>query len=184
MADDLTQMFFLHFIESDCLEILDRKRGQLRNWFITTVQRFVWDEMRKGKRKNATSPFCRLERMPTSEIILPDKPNPTPEEEFNRRWARELFEDAVTAFRRHCGDKGKQHYFRVFERHVLLGGKAGPPSYEETASELNITVKDVSNYLVRAKKRFQALLRDLIRATVAKDDDVDVELRELLRYFK
>ena len=183
-ADDLTQMFFLHFIESDCLDVLDRERGRLRNWFMTSVQRFVWDEMKKGNRKNAFSPFCKLERMPAGEIIIPDKSSPTPEEEFNRRWARELFEDAVTAFRRYCSDKGKQHYFRVFERHVLLIGKAETPSYEETAVELSITAKDVSNYLGRAKKRFQALLRDLIRATVATDEDVDVELRDLLRYFR
>ncbi len=182
IADDLTQAFFLHFIESDCLNMLDRERGRLRN--LTSVQRFVWDEMRKGSRKNASSPFCKLERLPSGDFILPDKSSPTPEECFNRLWARELFNDAVAAFRRYCGDKGRPQYFRVFECHILSGENAEAPSYEETAVELGISVKDVSNFLTRAKKRFQSILRELIRATIASDEDVDAELRDLLRHFK
>jgi len=184
IADDLTQAFFLHFIETDALSKLDRERGRLRNWFITSVQRFVWDEEKKGRRKNATSPFCKLERLPTGDIVLADKSSPTPQEEFNRRWAREMFDDAVTAFRRYCGDKGRVHYFRVFERHVLSGEKAETPSYEETAAELGVSVKDVSNYLGRAKKKFQSLLREQFRATVGSDEEVDDELRDMLRYFR
>lgn len=183
IADDLTQAFFLHFIESNALNILNRERGRLRSWFKVSVQRFVWDEVRKGSRRNAASPFCELKRLPSGDIALPGRDSPTPEEEFNRRWARELFDDAVLAFRRYCGDKGKPHYLLVFERHVLVGGRQGTPSYEETAAELGISAKDVSNYITRAKKKFQALLRDLVRTTVAKDEDVDAELREMLRYF-
>ena len=184
IADDLTQAFFLHFIERDNFALLDRERGRLRNWFMTSVQRFVFDEMKKGSRKNATSPFCKLERLPTGDIALPDKSTPTPEDEFNRRWARGLFDDAVVAFRRYCGDKGKSHYFQVFERHVLTSGQMKSPSYEETAAELGISVKDVSNCSTRAKKKFQALLRELVLTTVANEDDVDNELRDLLHYFK
>lgn len=184
VADDLTQGFFLHFVESNALCKLDKERGRLRNWFMSAVQNFVLDEKRKGDRKNDSSPFCKLERLPTGDIVLTDKSSPTPEEEFNRRWAREMFDDTVTAFRRYCGDKGKQHYFRVFERHILSGGKAETPSYEETAAELGISVKDVSNYLERAKKKFQSLLREQVRATVGSDEDVDDELRDMLRYFR
>lgn len=183
-VDDLVQAFFFHFIESDCLSVLDRERGRLRNWFMTSARRFVWDEMRKGGRKNAASPFCKLERLPAGDIVPPDRKNPTPEEEFNRRWAREIFDDAVTAFRRYCGDKGKNHYFQVFERHILSTDAGKTPSHEETAAELGISTKDVSNYLDRAKKKFQSLLRELIRSTIAADEDVDAELRDLLRYFR
>lgn len=184
IADDLTQAFFLHFIESDLLKTLDRERGRLRNWFKVTVQRFVWDEEKKGQRRNAASPFCKLERLPTGDIVVADKPSPTPEEEFSRRWARETFDDAVTAFRRYCRDKGKQHYLQVFERHVLASGKDATPSYEETAAALSVSVKDVSNYLERSKRRFQSLLREQVRATVGSDDDVEDELREMLRYLR
>lgn len=183
MADDLTQAFFLSFIENDRLDMLDRERGRLRGFLMTSVKRFVLDEMKKGERKNAASPFCKFERLPAGDDVLPDRSSPTPEEEFNRRWARDLFDDAVVAFRRYCGDKGKQHYFQVFERHVL-SEEAGAPSYEETARELGISTKDVSNYLGRAKKKFQTILRELVRMTVANDDDVDGELRDLLRYFQ
>ena len=183
IADDLTQAFFLHFIETDALSKLDRDRGRLRNWFMTSVQRFVWDEMKKGSRKNAASPFCKLDRLPAGDIVLADKSSPAPQEEFNRQWAREMFDDAVTAFRRYCGDKGKQHYFNVFERHVLSGEKDMAPSYEDTAAALAISAKDVSNHLGRAKKKFQSLLREQVRATVGSDDEVDDELRDMLRYF-
>lgn len=183
IADDLVQQFFLHFIESDALKALDRERGRLRNWFAVSVQRFVWDEMKKGSRKNAASPFCKLERLPAGDIVLADKSSPNPEEEFNRQWAREVFDDAIMAFRRYCRDKGKQHYYQVFERHVLSGEKDVTPSYEETAAALAISVKDVSNYLGRARKRFQSLLREQVRATVGSDEEVDDELRDMLRYF-
>lgn len=52
---------------------------------------------------------------------------------FNRQWARQLFGDAVEAFRRYCGDKGKPQYYQVFERHLLSDDGEGTPSYEDTA---------------------------------------------------
>ncbi len=182
-ADDLTQAFFLHFIESNALHKLDRERGRLRFWFMTSVQNFIKDERKKESRRNAARQFYKQERLPAGDNVLPDKAGLTPEEEFNRRWARGMFDDAVTAFRRYCGDKRKPHYWSVFERHVLSGGKDTAPRYEETAAALAISVKDVSNYLGRARKRFQSLLREQVRATVASDEDVDDELRDMLKYF-
>lgn len=41
-----------------------------------------------------------------------------------------------------------------------------------------------ADYPGRAKKRFQSLLREQIRAIVASDEDVGDELRGIPRYFK
>lgn len=56
IADDPTQAFFLHFIESDALKTLDRERGRLRNRFAISVQRFAWDEEKKGRQATKKPP--------------------------------------------------------------------------------------------------------------------------------
>lgn len=181
--DDLAQGFFLKFLEKELLHKLDREVGSFRQFLKTAVRNYVKDEAKRASRENPNSPLTRHQGLPAGEITVPDRDTPTPEEEFNRQWARDLMNDAVKAFKADCFDHNKQRYYVVFERHVLASEKFGNPDYAATAGELGITEKEVSNNLHRSKRRFQALLRELVRAMVRSDEDVEKELADLRRYF-
>lgn len=180
--DDLTQGFFTRFLEKDFLDRLDRERGTFRGFLRTAAYTYVLDEIDRSKRQNPGSPLTRFGSLPYTETKA-DENMPTPEEQFNQAWAKELIGDALTAFRADCLDHGKKHYYDVFEQQVILPDVLNRPTYAETAKKLNISEKDVSNYLDRARGRFAKMLRAMIRSTVEKDEDVEKELADLRKYF-
>lgn len=183
IMDDLAQGFFQKFLEKEILDRLDRDMGQFRQFLKTAVRNYVKDETARAGRDNPNSPLTRHHPLPAGEIIPPGRQPPTPEDEFNRRWARDLVNDAVAVFKADCFDHNKQHYFAVFERHVLSPNVAGKTDYAATARALGISEKDVANHLHRARNRFKGVLREMIRATVKSDDEVEKELEDLRRYF-
>ena len=184
IEDDLAQGFFHKFLEREILNRLDRDVGQFRQFLKTAVRNYVKDEISRAGRNNPNSPLTRHHSLPAGEIALQGRQPPTPEDEFNRRWAQDLVNDAVKAFRMDCHDHVKQHYFAVFERHVLTADGSGGPDYAATAHSLGISEKDVANYLHRARKRFRGVLLEMVRATVRDEDDVEKELVELRQYFR
>lgn len=183
IRDDLAQGFFLKFLEKELLDKLDREVGSFRQFLKTAVRNYVKDEAKRASRENPNSPLTRYQGLPAGEITVPDKNTPTPEEEFNRQWARDLMSDAAKAFKADCFDHNKQHYYAVFERHTLAPEYFDNPDYAATAGVLGISEKDVANYLHRARRRFYALLREIVRAMVRNDEDVEKELADLRSYF-
>jgi len=116
---------------------------------------------------------------------VPEVPadTPTPEQEFDRSWARELLQNALEAFHKECERQGKPHYYAVFERHVLNPEEHGEPTYCHTANALGMSESDVANHLHRAKELFAATLRRLIRQTVACAREVEEELADFRQWF-
>lgn len=184
IVDDLTQGFFHKFLEKELVDKANREVGMFRQFLKTAVRNYVKDEIARGARKNPTSPFAKHAPLPAGELSFAGKRSRSPEEEFDRRWAKDLLADAVMAFKADCFDHGKIHYYAVFERHVLAADEFGDPDYGETAKHLHITEKDVANHLHRAKKRFQALLIEMVCATVKNREDAEKELATLRQYFQ
>ena len=184
--DDLGQEFFRKFLEDELLNRLDRDRGRFRDFLFTAVRNFTRQQIHKGKRPIPQGPLARLDRVEES----PNKPDlkaVTPEEAFHRAWARQLMDDALTAFRAECADRNKPHYLAVFEELVLGTGPTPKPNRAEVAERHNLTVKDVSNYLARSQKLFQRTLRDHIATTLSDPTDdpaIDAELDALRQYFQ
>lgn len=116
-------------------------------------------------------PLCR--RVPKCYTPLPFQPS----------YSAIVLKRCCWTFRADCLDHGRKHYYDVFEQQVILPDALNRPTYAETANRLNISEKDVSNYLDRARGRFAKMLRAMIRSTVEKDEDVEKELADLRKYF-
>ena len=184
IIDDLAQGFFHKFLAKEILNRLDQNIGPFRQFLKIAVRNYVKDEISRARRNHPNSPLTRHHSLPAGEIVLQGRQPLTPEDEFNRRWAQDLVSDAVTAFKMDCHDHGKKHYFAVFERHVLATDGSDGPDYAATAHSLGISEKDVANYLHRARKRFRGVLREMIRATVQDEEDIEQELAELRNHFR
>lgn len=181
--DDLTQAFFLRFLEEDWLAKLNRERGSFRGLLAVSLRNFALRERGRGAKRHPASPLTRLSA--TRGHVAADaraSSEPDPAAAFNRRWARQLLKDAVAAFREDCRARDLPHHFAVFERHDLAPERFGRPSYAETAAALGHSASDVKNYLTRARRRFAATLRALVRRTVATDEQVDAEMADLEKY--
>jgi RNA polymerase sigma factor (sigma-70 family) len=182
--DDRVQEYFTRFLEKNWLDQLDRDRGRLRGFLRTSVRNFLLVEKDRSiaRRKHVDgSPAIDEEGVP----VTPDGIDPaTPDKAFDQAWAREVMRNALTRFYAHCDQRKLTHYRTAFERHILDPQRFGNPSQEETARQLNVTPKDVRNYVHRAKELFTSTVRAVIRETVNEDDEVDQELTELRRYLR
>ena len=180
--DDLIQTFFQRFLEKSLLDILDRDKGSLRGFLMRTADRFVMDEKRRGQRHNPGSPLTRHKNLQFPETEADDDA-PAPEGRFNRLWADELMRDILAAFKAECLDHGKRHYYQVAEQQLLCPDKFNNPTRAETAVNLDMDEKKVSNTLHRAKAVLKDVTWRIVRATTASDEDAERELADLQRYY-
>ena len=68
--------------------------------------------------------------------------------------------------------------------HVLkpyLTGGSGLPGQDAVAAELGVPLTTLRSYLSRLRTRYRDLLRAEVARTVAREEDVDDELRHLCR---
>ena len=89
-------------------------------------------------------------------------------------------ETALINFRHDCVERRLEHWATVFERHTLPMPQAAHRStIAESATCLNLTPKQVENYITRANACFREHLRKVIRMTVASDAEVEGEMAVL-----
>jgi len=184
-ARDLTQDYFARFLEKGLVEAVDRNRGRFRTFLLTTLSRFLSREYHKARRRPRTVPLTlpvtdEDEREPERAELAADG---TPEEEFNRSWARSLILESLRRMRETCTDGNRAEYCRVFLAYIESATDTEPKSYRELAELLGLSETDVTNYLHRGRNIFHKLLREEVRQSVISEDEIDKELSELRRYF-
>lgn len=92
---------------------------------------------------------------------------------FDVDWAENLLQQAVHAVRKECEDSGQEKIWKVFEMRVLLPAKTGekPPDYEELITQIGFaTAKEASNRLRTSIRKFNRILRELIREYLPETD--------------
>ena len=153
--DDAVQTFFLDFLEKNWLDMLARGKGRFRGFLRTSINHFLINRKRRARPPMASLPDDDL--VPSGE--------PTPEQTFDRTWARQIVDRALADFRTECAERDLPHYWTAFERHVL-DESCLSPTVRETAELLGVAPKDAANYLYRARTRFAELVREAVGRTV------------------
>lgn len=178
-AQDLTQAFFARLVEKNDLAAADRTRGRFRSFLLAACQHFLANEHDRAtakKRGGGRHPFPldfadadgRFGREPATDD--------TPERAFERRWALELLEQAVTELRREYAESGRGRLFDALKG-VLTGGADAP--YAALAADLGLTEGAVKVAAHRLRQRYRDRLREAIARTVADPAEVDDEIRDL-----
>ena len=103
----------------------------------------------------------------------------TPEHVFDRKWAAIALERALQRLREECHQAGKSTVADVLLPYLTDTGDL--PAYRAAAARLELTEGAVKVAVHRLRQRFGAILRLEISETVLQPDDVDDEMRELLR---
>jgi RNA polymerase sigma factor (sigma-70 family) len=182
---DLTQEFFARAFEKEYFATYDPDRARFRTYLKTCLDRFVMESARGDRREKRGGGAVKLSLdfdLAEREMeALRASHAADVEAVFDREWVRSLFSAAVEALRETCVSQEKQVYFSVFERYVLEpeAGAARPP-YAALASELGISVTDVTNHLAWTRREFRRLVLDELREITATEEEFKSEARAVL----
>jgi RNA polymerase sigma-70 factor (ECF subfamily) len=138
----------------------------------------AWDKARAKKRGAA-----RVIAVDFSELETPlgglAGEAPTPEQGYERQWALALLEEVYQRLEREHQERGKTELFAAL-RPALVGRREAQP-YSELARRLALSEGTVRVAVHRLRQRYRQVLREAIAETVAHPDEVEDELRHLLR---
>ncbi|MFO1076848.1 MAG: sigma-70 family RNA polymerase sigma factor [Planctomycetota bacterium] len=173
--DDLAQEAFAWLLASGLLDKADPERGSFRGFLKRALRNFAIEQHRRngaGKRGGGRS-----------HATLADVPEPvderarTPEQALDDAWRRELLQRAHERLRDELQGGPRATHYLLFRDYFLQGDDA--IDHAALARRHGITRTDVANWLDHAKRRYRALLRELVTATVASAEELQQELRWL-----
>jgi RNA polymerase sigma-70 factor (ECF subfamily) len=101
----------------------------------------------------------------------------TPEKVFERSWALTVLERTMNRLQAEATSTNKQELFAHLKSHLTSNKRSIP--YSKLADKLNISEGAVKVAMHRLKKRYRKMLHDEIAQTVASEDQVEQEIRDL-----
>ena len=182
-AKDLTQEFFSGLLEGDFLKRYMPDRGSFRSYLRGAVHLFLLESHRKAsaQKRGGSRKILALEGEDAGFIErLCSTPGVSPEEAFDKQWAKSVMDLAVEDLRKELTADGKEAYFQVFQKYHLERPSDEKISHETVANEFSIKQTDVNHYLAHCRLRLCELLVDRIRETVADEKDISSELMRIV----
>ena len=185
-AKDLTQGFFHEIVLGRSLiQQADRSKGRFRTFLLTALNHYVISAQRTEQRKK---------RMPEGGIVIldnvdwlaiPDRDG-TPTQVFDHAWASAVLDQTLAAVEANYRKKNKAAHWDVFRARIVdpIMENAECPDLPDLCAKYGISdAAKASKMIVRVKQRFRNLLRRHVRQLVNSDDEVDDEIRYLMKTF-
>jgi DNA-directed RNA polymerase specialized sigma24 family protein len=180
-AADLTQDFFLNFLETRSWRRADPLRGSFRTFLLGALTHRLQkarSHQTRLKRGGGATPVSLEETTGdegTESILTPVSPPDAAQ--FDRGWAIRILGAALAATRDEYTANGKQRLYETLK--CYLTARQTPPSYETAASELGLGLGAVKTEIFRLRQTLRAALRLEIGRTVSAPHEVEGELRHL-----
>ncbi|MEM7383352.1 MAG: RNA polymerase subunit sigma-24 [Verrucomicrobiota bacterium] len=178
-ASDDIQGFFEHLLKKDFLRRVERGDGRFRSFLLTSLQNWRRDQHRAAtaqKRGSGKKPLS-LEELEEAARTVPSAATESPEEAFDRSWARTAFQNALGTLEDRMKSRGRGSHFGKLQG-VLTGENTA--KYQDIAADLGMKEGAVKQAALDLRREFGRVLRDEIRRTVALEEQVDDEIRYLL----
>jgi hypothetical protein len=102
----------------------------------------------------------------------------TPEKVFAARWALALLGEAMNRLRQEYATREEIATVEALKAFLDLENSQDPPSYEQAAASLRVSVGAVKSLIYRLRK-YAALVREEIDRTVSDPAEVGAEIHEL-----
>lgn len=180
-AEDTVQAFFTTAFEKQYVERYDPAQSRFRTFLRVCLDRFVQNQLKAesaAKRGGGVTTLSldfpgaeqELDAMASARLDDLDR-------FFHDETVRFLFARTVDALRLACDREGRSIVFRVFERHDL--NPTPEVTYASIATELHLTVSQVTNHLHAARRQFRDLALTHLRAISASDAEFRREARDI-----
>jgi RNA polymerase sigma factor (sigma-70 family) len=181
-AQDLTQEFFVRFLEKDFLQSVAKEKGRFRSFLLVAMKHFLANERARTRtvKRGGQFTFVSLDDETAEGRYREDLANPvTPEKLFERSWAMTLLGQALQELRQEYAKAGQQSLFDALQ--PQLSGEEDAPVYAEVALRLQMKEGAVKMAALRLRRRFRDHLRAQVARTVERQEDVEDELRGLFQ---
>lgn len=179
-AEDLTQAFFARLLAKDWLAVADRERGRFRSFLLGALKHFLANEWDKGRaqKRGGHLQIVSLDA-PAGEDRLQHEAVAagSPDREFDRRWALALLDSVLARLADEYRAAGKATQFESLK--PALGGDRSDVNCAQLSQDLAMSEGAARVAVHRLRRRYRELLRDEIAQTVASEDEVEDELRQL-----
>jgi len=181
-AQDLTQGFFAHLIESRAYARADPEKGRFRSFLLGALKHFV-AHARAHDRTQKRGGGMILGPLDTAAIAEADAravslQNWSAERIYEREWAETLLRQALNRLAEECALAGKDELFKRLSSHLSVTSEGAIP-YEEMSLQLGRPITTLRSDVARLRSRYRAILREEVGGTVAEASEIDAELRHL-----
>lgn len=180
-AADLVQAYFARFLEKHYLDDVRPEAGRFRSFLLASLRHFLaneWDRQnaarRLGDRTALSLDFLAAEQ----GFVAEARDTRTPEEEYERRWALATLARALAALARDEEAAGRGPQFAELRAYLTDNDEQ---TYAAVAARLGTSEGAIKVAVLRLRRRYGDRLRAAVAETVATPEEVDDELRHLLR---
>ena len=188
-AADLTQAFLADVVlDRDLVSRADPDAGRFRSFLITSLKRFVIDQHRHARGRDASSPRRRATFVPDDpDLLNAAEPDHTddPGRAFDRQWAATVLDTALQRVHADCQQNGMARQWSAFEARVMrpITHDCNPLPIDNLVDSLSAAgPQEIYSMLQTIKRKLQRELREVVAETVAEPEDVDRELADLRRF--
>jgi RNA polymerase sigma-70 factor (ECF subfamily) len=98
---------------------------------------------------------------------------------FDARWAITVLGEALEKLRQEYATAEKMSTFEALKVFLDPNNSRAPPTYDEVANWLGVSIGAVKTLIHRLRKRYTALLREEVGRTVSDPTEIDGEIHDL-----
>jgi RNA polymerase sigma factor (sigma-70 family) len=182
-AEDLVQGFFAHLLEENTLSRAQREKGRLRTFLLGALEYYLANDQirasaikRGGGRQIVSMDDPQVEARAAQIADRPGVEGAT----YDKLWANTLVDRAWRQLGDALAAEDKSAWFEAMKP-LLVGGDAAPPSQEQVAARLGISVENVRHSLHRLRRRYRDLLRAEVARTVSTSREIDEEMEYIFQ---
>ena len=178
LAEDRTQAFLLHFLESGLHARADAGKGSFRAFLFTAVRNH-WHE---SLRNESTRKRQRGTEVGEGVLLETAADDPGPERQFDRDWALNVFARAQATLREEATTAGKGVLFEAVRGFLLEAPE--PSDYNRVGDALSMPANTVAVAVKRLRERLRSLVQQELADTLPPGADLAAEmdwLRQALR---
>lgn len=177
-AQDLAQAFFVALLEGNATTA-DPARGKFRSYLLGALKHFLANEWQRAntQKRGGGQKIIEWDALdPEARYAMEPAEQTDADALYDRRWAMELLERALTRLRIEFTSKGDAETFDALKG-TLTGSE---PSREELAAKLGMSEGALKVAVHRLRQRYREVLRAEIAETVDSAAAVDDEMRHLV----
>jgi RNA polymerase sigma-70 factor (ECF subfamily) len=182
-ARDLTQEFFARLLERRGIDNVDPRHGRFRSYLLGAVKHFLADAHERAsrfKRGGGRTPEPLAIPTDTSPgLEVPDPTAPSPEREFDRRWALTMLDRALISLSAEQNAVGTLPQFEILK--VWLTGDTENISQADAAEKLGMNEGAVKVAIHRLRRQFRQVIKNEIAQTVKDPAQIEEEMKCLLQ---
>ena len=184
-AKDLVQGFFAALLSGESLKSADAKKGKLRTFLLTMLERYMSSEWRKqyAVKRGSGKPLMSFDDRHQELLHAEDGMALTSEAWYDRQWALLMITRCFDKLHSHYKERGLDEKFERLKGFLEWNGDdQSADDYGDIAAQLGMTSGAVKVAVFRLRQQFRKMLVSEVTETLPTNDtdDVQQELRYLL----